>query len=114
MAHNEEIANKTKSSLLLTGLLNEPMIGLFSILPFILRKNLHASLFQIALFTMLRPIMAVFSFYWSYDLTWKIGRLRSNLTGAWLLSRLPFLLIPFCQWFWGNIPGLSHLNFLGQ
>ncbi len=92
---------KTKSALLLTGLLNEPLIGLFSILAFILRKDLNATLFQISLFTSLRPIMSVFSFYWSFDLTRKGGHfLRHNLLGAWFLANLPILFFPFINNVW--------------
>jgi predicted MFS family arabinose efflux permease len=96
----KSFANKTRRALLLMGLLNEPLVGLFSLLPFILRKDLKATLFQISIFTMLRPIMSVFSFYWSSRLTKRSSKLRSNLIGAWFLARVPFLFFPFINNIW--------------
>lgn len=86
---------KTRSAILWTSLLNEPFIALFALLPFILRKDLGASAFQISLLTMLKPMVAVFSFYWSARLSRKKGNLRFNLVGAGMLSFLPFLFFPW-------------------
>ena len=51
--------------------------------------------FQIALFNMVKPVMALFSFYWGASLWRQQEKLRSNWIGASLLARLPFLIFPF-------------------
>lgn len=81
--------------MLISGLLTEPLVGLIAILPFYLRKDLHASLFQISLFTMIKPAIALLSFYWGASLWKNRHRILSNWMGSWLWARLPFLLFPF-------------------
>jgi len=80
---------KTRRALLWMNLSHEPFVVLYAILPFILRKDLQGSLLQISILSALRPILAVFSFYWSTNLTNRRSRLRSNLIGAWVLARAP-------------------------
>ena len=88
-------SKKTRIALFLSGLLSEPLIGFIAILPFILRKELHANGFQIALFNMVKPVVALLSFYWGASLWRQQEKLRANWMGASLLARLPFLLFPF-------------------
>jgi MFS family permease len=94
------VARKTKWALFLTGLLGEPLVGLIAMLPYLLRKDLHASAFQISIFTMLKPVVALLSFYWGATLWRNRNRLRSN----WMISRflgfVPFLIFPFVQNIW--------------
>jgi MFS family permease len=91
----EPVASKrTRLALLLSGLLSEPLVGLVGMLPFFLRKDLHASVFQISLFTMIKPVVALLSFYWGASLWKNRHRLLSNWMGAWLGAHLPFLLFP--------------------
>lgn len=90
-----QASKKTRIALFLSGLLSEPLVGFIAILPFILRKELHAGGFQIALFNMVKPVMALFSFYWGASLWRQQEKLRSNWIGASLLARLPFLIFPF-------------------
>jgi MFS family permease len=75
-------------------------VGLIAMLPYLLRKDLHASAFQISIFTMLKPVVALLSFYWGATLWRNRSRLRSN----WMISRFlgcaPFLLFPFVQNIW--------------
>ena len=92
--------NKTRQALLWMNLSSEPLIVLYGLLPFILRKDLGASLLQLSILAALRPVLPVFSFYWSANLTHQKHRLKSNLIGAWALARIPFLFIPFCQNVW--------------
>lgn len=94
------ISGKTKKALIWMSLANEPFVILYSILPFILRKDLHASLLQLSIFASLRPLLSIFSFYWSANLTHEKYRLRSNLISAWLLARVPFLAIFWIQNTW--------------
>lgn len=92
--------SKTRKALLWMNLSNEPFVVLYALLPFILRKDLHASLLQISILTALRPVLPVFSFYWSANLTNRKHLLRSNLIGAWVLGRIPFLFIPWIHSVW--------------
>jgi predicted MFS family arabinose efflux permease len=91
---------KTKTALLWTSLLNEPFLALYALMPFILRKDLEASLFQLSLFTMLKPAVSIFSFYWSSYVACRKDRLRSNLIWAGVLARLPFLCLFFIDTVW--------------
>ena len=91
---------RTKRALLWMNLSHEPFMVLYALLPFILRKDLHASLLQISIFSALRPVLPVFSFYWSANLTHRRHRLRANLIGAWVLARLPFVFIPWFDNAW--------------
>lgn len=79
---------------------SEPFLALYTLLLFILRKDLGATTFQIAVFATLRPVISVFSFYWSSNLVRQRGKLLSNLMGAWVLARLPFLCLPFIHHVW--------------
>lgn len=88
-------SKKTRLALFLSGLLSEPLVAFIAILPFILRKDLHATGFEIALFNMVKPVVALLSFYWGASLWRQQEKLRSNWMGASLLARLPFLLFPF-------------------
>jgi len=82
------------------NLSNEPLAAMYSLLPFILCKDLHASTFQLTLFATLRPVLSVFSFYWGSFLAYRKNRLLPNLIGAWVLARLPFLYFPLLDNFW--------------
>ncbi len=91
---------KTKNALIWMSLSNEPFVVLYAILPFIIRKDLGASLVQLSILASLRPVLSIFSFYWSANLTRQRHLLRSNLIGAWLLARLPFLFVPWINDAW--------------
>lgn len=91
---------QTKKALLWMNLSHEPFVVLYTLLPFIIRKDLGASLLQISILTALRPVLPLFSFYWSANLTNHRHRLRSNLISAWVLARLPFLFIPWVESVW--------------
>ena len=104
-------SRKTKWALFLTGLLNEPLVGLIAILPFILRKDLHASAFQISIFNMLKPAVALLSFYWGAMLWRNKSSLRSNWIVSKILAGLPFLIFPFVQNIWFFIIGAALFHF---
>lgn len=104
---------KTRFALFTSSLLNEPLTLLYVWLPFILRKDLGASAFQIALFMMLRPAMSLISFYWSAAIEKKRGKLRSNLVISGLLARIPFLLCFFVDNVWFLLLAAAiHMLFL--
>ncbi len=96
----EKGCSKTRLALLWMNLSSEPLIALYTLLPFILRKDLNASVLQLSLFIALRPVLSVFSFYWGAYLTHRRNKLLSNLIGAWVLAHLPFLLLPFTNNVW--------------
>lgn len=81
--------------LVLSNLLTEPLFTLYTFLVFILYKDLGASPFQIALLTMLKPVITILSFYWSAGLMGRTKKLKSNVLWAGFLMRVPFL---FCPW----------------
>lgn len=96
----ENIEQKTKKTLIGTSLLNEIFISFFGLMPFILRKDLLASTFQISLFTALKPAVAFLSFYWSSKLLMNKTCLRHNLIISGILARIPFLFFPLFDNVW--------------
>lgn len=85
-----------RRALIWTNILSEPLFTLYGFVAFILYKDLGASPFQIALLTMLKPVVTVLSFYWSAGLKGRSSKLKSNVMWAGLWMRAPFLL---CPWF---------------
>jgi MFS family permease len=108
---SEQVSRKTRWALFLSGLLNEPLVGLIGLLPFILRKDLQASVLQIALLNMVKPVVALLSFYWGASLWRNRQWLRANWIGSWLLARLPFLIFPFVQNIWFFVIGAAVFHF---
>src|SRR5690242_12418424 len=80
--------------LIWSNLLSEPLFTLYTFLVFILYKDLGASALQIAVLTMLKPLVAILSFYWSAGV--RTSKLKSNVLWAGFWMRAPFLL---CWWF---------------
>ena len=99
---------RVKFALLSSSLLAEPMVTLYALIVFILYKDLHATAFQVALLTMLKPMFTVLSFYWS---TASKGRLRANVLGAGILMRAPFLLCPWVDSVWYLIAAAVNYMF---
>lgn len=93
-------AEKTRSALLWTSVFSEPLLTIYCLFGFILRKDLQASAFQISILTMLKPVVAILSLYWSYSVYQRRGNLIKNLLWAGFLSRAPFLLFPFVENIW--------------
>ncbi len=91
---------KTCQTLFFYGLLGEPLFTLCGFIPYILCNNLGANGLQIALLTTLKPVVSLFSFYWSASLKEKGAKLRSNLVYASFLARVPFLFFPFISSSW--------------
>ncbi|MFY7843371.1 MAG: MFS transporter [Rhabdochlamydiaceae bacterium] len=91
---------KTRFALLWMNLSSEPLVAIYTLIPFILRKTSELSVYQLALYTALNPVLAVFSFYWGHRLCRSKENLVKNLMTAWIFSRLPFVIIPFLNNFW--------------
>lgn len=76
-------------------------MALFSFLPHIMYRDMHATKAQLVVLLALKPAVSLFSFHWSH---WSEGRthnLRRQLLMSECLSRLPFLLFPWitnCWW----------------
>jgi MFS family permease len=87
--------NQMGRTLLWSNLLSEPLSTLYGFIVFILYKDLGASAFQIALLTMLKPVVTILSFYWSAGLKGRTKKLKSNVLWAGFFMRAPFLL---CFW----------------
>ena len=85
---------RTKLVLLWMNLSSEPLIAIYSMIPFILRKEIGATTYQIVLFSTLSPVLAVLSFYWGAWLSHRKNKLLPNLICAWILARVPFLFFP--------------------
>ncbi len=85
----------TRQAFLWTYILRAPFWAIYTLLVIILYKDLHASPFQIALFIALKPIVSIFSLYWSAYINKRPDRLVSNVVWGGILGALPFLLFPF-------------------
>jgi hypothetical protein len=83
-----------------SALLFEPLTSLLGCLPFILRKDLGATLMQLSLQSALKPVLALFSFYLTSSWRNGVSFLRANLLLTGLGARLPFLLFPFVDNVW--------------
>lgn len=90
----------TRLALIWMNLTNEPFVAFYALLPFIMRKDLNATILHITLFFSIKGVIPVFSFYWSANLTRQRGKLRSNLIWAWIIGRVPFLCLPFIDNIW--------------
>lgn len=91
---------KTIGSLLWMDLASEPLVALYTLMPFLLRKEIGSSMLQISLFLTLRPVLSLFSFYWSAYLKEGKSQLIVNCVSASVLAYLPFLFFPFLEGFW--------------
>lgn len=111
MTYQVRSLQKTKKALFAMHILNEPFMVLFTMLHFVLRKDLGATAFQLALFASLRPILAVLSFYWGSNLLRRREKLVTNLMSAFFLARISFLLLPFFSnvWFMIFAAGMYEL-----
>ncbi len=93
-------ALRTKSAILWTSLFNEFLFSIYGLLAFILRKDLGATAFQIALLAMLKPVVSLFSSYWSERVAGRKHLLKPSIFWAGILARVPFLLFPFMDNVW--------------
>lgn len=85
----------TKTALLWMKLTSEPLVALYSLLPFILRKNLHVSALQLSLFAALKPVLALLAYFFSIYQAKNGKGVMQNLINTWVLAYLPFLFFPW-------------------
>ncbi|MCH9609518.1 MAG: hypothetical protein S4CHLAM45_14340 [Chlamydiales bacterium] len=88
-------AHLFKTSYLLCYALNAPLFAIYSLMAFILYKDLNASVFQITTLVAIKPIAAVLSSYWSDYFSTRDGRIKINIIGAMLLGLFPTFFFPF-------------------
>ena len=108
---------RTRFAVLWMHASSAPLLALRSALSsFILYTELNASAFQIGLCHAIRPIMALFSFYWGANLSSSRDRLLPNLIGAWVFARLPFVFLPFISngWYLLFCEAAFHLFYRGS
>lgn len=98
-------------ALIWSNLLAEPLFTLYSFLAFILYKDLGATAFQVTVLIMLKPLVAILSFYWSAGLKGKTSKLKSNVLWAGLWMRAPFLLCPWFDSVWFVIAAAVNYMF---
>jgi len=91
----------TKRALFFTDILSEPLKVLYnSLVLALLCRYFHASLLQITLFTTLKPVLSLFSFYWSFWFKKSPHLLVKKTLITELLARVPFFIIPFTSNTW--------------
>lgn len=107
--------HKTRLAYTWTRILNTPFWALYTLLPFIMCKDLHATPWQIACIISLKPIVSLFSLYWSSLIQSRRDRLVSNIIWAGVFSHLPFLFVPFVShpWFFVLASGVYMLFYRG-
>lgn len=91
--------SKTRFAYTWTRILNTPFWAIYTLLPFIICKDLHATPWQIALIISLKPIASLLAPYWSTKIRKRRDLLISNIVWAEILGHLPFLFVP-----WVNSP----------
>lgn len=85
---------------LINRILCGPNEILFTLLIFILSKNLHATPFQITVMVALKPLTSLFSFYVSTFLYDKSYRIRPYLIANMFIGALPCIFFPFVENVW--------------
>ena len=84
---------KSRAAALYTNsfLANAPLFAIYTLLPFLLVKELGATGLQITVLISLKPLVAIFSTYWSA----LVQRPKQCLLGATIIGLVPTLLYPF-------------------
>ncbi len=92
---------KTAQAFIWNSFLKIPFWGIYTMLMFILKKDLNASDFQIAALIALRPALSLFAPYWSALVHKRPDRLRSNIIIGSIISHAPFFFLPWVDspWF---------------
>lgn len=91
----------TKQAYILTRLLDTPLWAIYNMLPFIVIKDLKATPLQLAILIAMKPIVSIFSMYWSAHVKDRPDRLKNNIILARYIGCLTFFLYPFVRspWF---------------
>ena len=96
-----DLAKRTSQAFIWSNFLKAPFWAMYALLIFILCKDLQATPMQIAILIALKPIVSLFSPYWSALVHKRPDRLRSNVILAGIIAHIPFFFFPFINspWF---------------
>ena len=96
-------------------MVQEPFVALYAMMAILLTKQLDATPFEIALLTIFKPVVSLFSFYWGSFLIKRKHHLKTNLLLASCLSFAPFALSPLVDHVWFFIlAGAMYALFSGR
>jgi MFS family permease len=90
---------------LMAHLLDAPLFAMYSLLAFILTKDLAATALQITVYVSVKPLTAIFSAYWNEAL--RSHSIEGNISLLILLSCMPALFFPFVSSPWFCIFGFA-------
>ncbi|MBA3238632.1 MAG: MFS transporter [Parachlamydiaceae bacterium] len=110
----EIFAARTHKAYLWIHALSTPVWALFNLLPFILYKDLHASVFQTATLVTLKPLVSLLSVYWGASLNKRRDLLLKNVILARIISLIPFFFFPFVDNIWFFIAVFSLYMLLAR
>lgn len=91
---------KTKRILFISSAMQVPFIALNLMLDVIMSSHFGASALQISILTTLRPVLAVFAFYWGSLLLFRPELLRFSLVFATAMATLFFVFSPWSDAIW--------------
>jgi MFS family permease len=97
--------SEASQAFLWSYILNTPFWAIYNILPMILYKDLAAPLWLITLMITLKPVVSIFSVYWSDYVNKRADRLVPNVIVGNVIGHLPFLFFPWFDnlwWFIGS------------
>jgi len=83
-----------------TSFLKAPFWALYALLVFVLSKDLSATSLQITCLIALKPVVSLFSPYWSALIHKRPDRLRSNVILASVIGHAPFFFFPIFDHPW--------------
>ena len=83
-----------------TSFLKAPFWAMYALLIFVLSKDLGATPLQITCLIALKPVVSLFSPYWSALIYKRPDRLRSNVALASLIGHAPFFFLPLYSQPW--------------
>lgn len=94
------VCKKTSATFLYNSIFNAPIFAIYTLLVFIFCKELHASAYQITWLIALKPVSAIFSFYWSSLIHRKPEKLKSRLIITNFFGILPTFFFPLVDNLW--------------
>lgn len=92
--------SRASQAFIWTNFLKAPFWAMYALLVFVLSKDLSATYLQITCLIALKPVVSLFSPYWSALIHKRPDRLRSNVIFASLIGHAPFFFFPFFDHPW--------------